>query len=594
MIAPTDASTRPRVARARRRGVARFVIASIDRSHRLVASVNATAQRDARMASIPRVGARVELGEDGARGVVRYVGAVGERAGTWIGVEFDDDDRGRHDGVVDGVRYFSCEARDEDAGAGGADDGRGARRASMVRAHKIARGRTFAEALRGRYARDDASADDGERGGDGNGGGDDMCIRTARGRVMRVELCETEEEATMDAAATARRLKSMTRAYVDHARVETMGARGEASACAGALRVLGLAGSLLTSVEDVARIGEEFPTLEALDLSGIRLGDWTKASSMCARFEKLKVLVLNDSMVKWRDVRALSSLMPEIEELHLNGNNISSFAMDIDDGANVFPKLRTLSVDGNALSDWSEIEELGRQLPWLEKLHASQNALAEIRPSRAFSALKTLLLGDNALSAWSSVDALNAFPKLEDVRLSGNPFASASSSRHEIIARVDKLVALNGSTVSTAERKDSEIRYLRRVLQQLKEVSIEGDSARVRVTEENPRVDALVAKHGDLVTHAARAPGSGTLASASVDLVLCLESTGQTMTKKLPKTTAIAKLKLFCAKLFKFDVSQAEIFLVAPDASRVSLEPDFEPLAAFAPIDGQRLAIVLT
>ena len=69
---------------------------------------------------------------------------------------------------------------------------------------------------------------------------------------MRVELCETEEEATMDAAATARRLKSMTRAYVDHARVETMGARGEASACAGALRVLGLAGSLLTSVEDVA------------------------------------------------------------------------------------------------------------------------------------------------------------------------------------------------------------------------------------------------------------------------------------------------------------------------------------------------------
>ena len=66
------------------------------------------------------------------------------------------------------------------------------------------------------------------------------------------------------------------------------------------------------------------------------------------------------------------------------------------------------------------------------------------------------------------------------------------------------------------------------------------------------------------------------------------------MTKKLPKTTMIAKLKLFCAKLFKFDVSQAEIFLVAPDASRVSLEPDFEPLAAFAPIDGQRLAIVLT
>ena len=87
------------------------------------------------------MGARVELGEDGARGVVRYVGAVGARAGTWIGVEFDDDDRGRHDGVVDGVRYFACAARDEaTTGAGGADDGRGARaRVDGARAQDRAR-----------------------------------------------------------------------------------------------------------------------------------------------------------------------------------------------------------------------------------------------------------------------------------------------------------------------------------------------------------------------------------------------------------------------------------------------------------------------
>ena len=53
-------------------------------------------------------------------------------------------------------------------------------------------------------------------------------------------------------------------------------------------------------------------------------------------------------------------------------------------------------------------------------------------------------------------------------------------------------------------------------------------------------------------------------------------------------------IKLFCAEPFKVDVSQAESFLVAPDVARDSDETDFEPLAALAPIDGQRLAIVLT
>lgn len=305
------------------------------------------------------VGVCVEFGEDGVCGVVWYVGVVGECVGMWIGVEFDDDDCGWYDGVVDGVWYFLCEVCDEDVGVGGVDDGRGVWCVLMVCVYKIVWGRMFAEAFRGRYARDDASADDGECGGDGNGGGDDMCIWMVRGWVMCVELCEMEEEVMMDAAATARRLKSMTRAYVDYARVEMMGVRGEVSVCVGVLWVLGLVGSLLMFVEDVVRIGEEFSMLEALDLSGIRFGDWTKALLMCVCFEKLKVFVLNDLMVKWWDVWVLSLLMFEIEELYLNGNNIFSFAMDIDDGANVFLKLWKLSVDGNVLSDWSEIEEFG-------------------------------------------------------------------------------------------------------------------------------------------------------------------------------------------------------------------------------------------
>lgn len=51
-----------------------------------------------------KVGDRVSVGGHGA--TVRYVGDVSGHPGHWVGVEWDDSDRGRHDGVVGGVRYF--------------------------------------------------------------------------------------------------------------------------------------------------------------------------------------------------------------------------------------------------------------------------------------------------------------------------------------------------------------------------------------------------------------------------------------------------------------------------------------------------------
>lgn len=53
----------------------------------------------------PPVGARFALGAD--RGTVRYVGAVPPAAGVWLGVEWDEAARGKHDGSHAGVRYFS-------------------------------------------------------------------------------------------------------------------------------------------------------------------------------------------------------------------------------------------------------------------------------------------------------------------------------------------------------------------------------------------------------------------------------------------------------------------------------------------------------
>lgn len=79
-------------------------------------------------------------------GTVKYSGAVAPTAGDWLGVEWDDETRGKHDGVYSptGVRYFYCDV----AGAG-----------SFIRpsAPGISFGISFGPALRLKYTPELAS-----------------------------------------------------------------------------------------------------------------------------------------------------------------------------------------------------------------------------------------------------------------------------------------------------------------------------------------------------------------------------------------------------------------------------------------------------
>ena len=86
------------------------------------------------------VGQRVQTADgDGFRGTVRYSGSVAGQKGEWVGVEWDDVSRGKHDGNTGGHKYFECHV----AGAG-----------TFVRSHKIQGGPTLLEALKIQYQAD--------------------------------------------------------------------------------------------------------------------------------------------------------------------------------------------------------------------------------------------------------------------------------------------------------------------------------------------------------------------------------------------------------------------------------------------------------
>lgn len=56
--------------------------------------------------NLPSEGTRISLAGD--LGTIKFVGPVNNTSGIWLGVEWDDPRRGRHDGTKDGKRYFAC------------------------------------------------------------------------------------------------------------------------------------------------------------------------------------------------------------------------------------------------------------------------------------------------------------------------------------------------------------------------------------------------------------------------------------------------------------------------------------------------------
>ncbi|XP_046601692.1 tubulin-specific chaperone E isoform X2 [Neodiprion lecontei] len=51
------------------------------------------------------LGSRIEC--DGSLGTLRYVGPVGDTKGEWLGIDWDDPSRGKHNGTYEGVKYFT-------------------------------------------------------------------------------------------------------------------------------------------------------------------------------------------------------------------------------------------------------------------------------------------------------------------------------------------------------------------------------------------------------------------------------------------------------------------------------------------------------
>lgn len=73
---------------------------------------------------------------DGDKGTVRFEGELPDRPGKqWVGIEWDNPERGTHFGSLNGVSYFTCDSN----------------KASFVRSKRVVKGKTLVDIVQDRY-----------------------------------------------------------------------------------------------------------------------------------------------------------------------------------------------------------------------------------------------------------------------------------------------------------------------------------------------------------------------------------------------------------------------------------------------------------
>lgn len=494
-----------------------------------------------------REGDRVrEAAEGGGRGTVRYVGPVDGHRGEYVGVEWDNRARGKHNGVLGGRQYFKLRT----VRGGGQGTGEGEVGASFLRAKRLQRGETVGAALRRKYCGDAAEV-----------AAAIAHSNAAAGSGAPLEVCGVEG-LVLDSSGLAK----LEAAYVPGSLATSAGTQGDLSATVGPLRVLDLSGTLLFEWAEVSAVGRELPALRTLNLSDTALALSAPGSDFDGSlFRSLSTLVLNDCALPWSDAVNLLLGLPQLKELHLSGNGISSLS---DPG--VAPEhggLEVLALDDNELSDWADLRCLQGFLR-LRELRLGRNRLTEISSPRGegsfcLAALRALLVPENRLRAWSAVDALDAFPVLEEVRLSGNPVLEGSDhgGRHVVIARISGLRWLNGSAVTERERRESELRYLRTLCY---EHGVPTGDLLLELTVSHPRLPALLEEYRESLS-AGQAkmcgPGSSLGDSMGKIVLKCVvPGLEKEKSKKLPLSTTLGKLKVLMERLFKLGVAEQEVF----------------------------------
>lgn len=483
------------------------------------------------------LGKRCKSGDDYA--IIRYFGEVDGNPGLWVGVEWDNRKRGKHDGTHKEKCYFKCE--------------KSGNCASFLRTHKITFGKTFMEVVKERYS----YSGPGEKG--------ENLIVGPQGGAVKVELVG------MDSVYKEKsKFDELTVMCLESLDISSPGEVGEIDKFNLNVEELHISeNKLIEHWDTVSRIVGQLKKLKSLELSGIQLNLPINVLELKPSFENISILYLYDTGINWDYFTRVSIMFPSLKEVYLCFNRIASLFSEIEINTLCKNSIELISLEDNELSDWKEIYKL-QDFPQLSTLNLNDNKLPDI-PSKlanpdTFCSLSALSLKNNEIYQWGTLSLINSTFKVKNLKLKGNPLfegMSVQQSRHNTIARIESITTLNNSDITSIERHDAELYYVSTYSKdwQLAVDPISKAIINSDFFKEHPRFSKLIEKSGEPMS---RQPP---LTNTFYDVIIKCpdDSTKKEYKKKLPMSLQLLKFKGILQRLYGINSSDQIISYVTKE-----------------------------
>lgn len=470
------------------------------------------------------IGSRVKSNDD--FGTVKYIGEVQGYKGVWYGVEWDDPARGKHDGSVEDVQYFKTSK----PGAG-----------SFIRPNKIAPFKTCAEAIRKYY---------GDR--------EDETVAAHRRTVINEWKREMGapfiEMVGFEKIHQKQKFDRLLEVCVHD---QNIAKPGDVAALCPNVRSLDVSRNLFCNWREVIQLSAQLPDLKELDVNKNRMAidmpeeTLAQLSINFANLEKLNISVCD---YEWADIVSLSHLWPKLNEMIAAYNRIKKIIPP----AVTLRTLTILRLDGNPIDSWYEVMNLG-MLENLKVLSLNDCHLFEIRfndnPADkvdVFENLEVLFLNRNKINDWRSLSELNKLNCLKKLYFLKNPIQSTEdydTGSQMIMAKIETLQEINGSTITRELRRGAEYDYMKRYGAEWKLAQL-SPADLAAFNQEHCRFTDLINKYGipddSLLVKQQK---NLTLTSQLLEIILKDEN-GKSFKKKFPSSMFVQKLVTLAQRLF--------------------------------------------
>nr|XP_022332056.1 tubulin-specific chaperone E-like [Crassostrea virginica] len=504
---------------------------------------------------------------EGHYGTVRFIGTLPDTKGVWIGVDWDEPERGKHDGSHNGKSYFNT--RNPSSG-------------SFVRGKKLDLGINCFDAIVNRYGKLD----------DPNAGviTEELYVVGSNQKKTVVEMVGArsvnEKQSKLDA---------LQEVVLRGCLVYGVGDSSEKlRKCTPGIQELDLSLNLLPSWERLGDICKCLPNLTDLNASDNQLEMPSDVSQYTNSFSNVKVLKLNRVHYSWQQLLECSKMFPSLEQLHVCFNLLKS----IHSPGSQLQHLVLLNLESNRLESWEQILHLD-VCPRLESLILNDNSISSIHfpdanegsKTKFFPNLKRIYINNNKILQWSCINELDKLKSFEDLQINGNPIqdsASPETVRQLIIAKVANLKKCQRTEVTDEERRGAEIDYLKRFgVEWLKSGGNQDPAQNNPSTEfltQHPRFLHFVKVYGaPESSEMSKKPQKLKDSLIEIKIVNPDDPNVKALQKKLPGTMIVQKLKALIQRLYKLD-SEIKLSYISKkmEGCEIDFDNDLRPLNYFS------------